>query len=164
LDAGFELGGPIVRDRVWFFVGFAPIFSRQTIRRVVSTQVDRRVNFQDYADANCAKNFDGTCDGDRNPATSSKAGCETTGSCEADGLPDLDPATGFTEFDEVDRQSFTRRDASYQFTAKVNFAVSPEHQGQVSLTGTPVVTTDRVLSVAGTPTAGSIDEDLLTTD
>ena len=33
-DFGFELGGPIVKDRVWFYVGFAPTF---TINRTYET-------------------------------------------------------------------------------------------------------------------------------
>src|SRR6185436_558000 len=37
-DFGFELGGPIVKDRIWFFVGFAPTFTNFQTERVVRTQ------------------------------------------------------------------------------------------------------------------------------
>jgi len=38
-DFGFELGGPIVKDRVWFYVGFAPTFTINRTERAVRTQI-----------------------------------------------------------------------------------------------------------------------------
>lgn len=38
-DFGFELGGPILKDRVWFYVGFAPTFTVNRTERVVRSQV-----------------------------------------------------------------------------------------------------------------------------
>ncbi|HND11374.1 MAG TPA: hypothetical protein PKI49_03720 [Pseudomonadota bacterium] len=38
-DFGFELGGPILKDRIWFYVGFAPTFTINRTERVVRTQV-----------------------------------------------------------------------------------------------------------------------------
>ena len=32
-DFGFELGGPIVKDRIWFYVGFAPTFTERLYQR-----------------------------------------------------------------------------------------------------------------------------------
>ena len=40
-DLGFEIGGPIIKDRIWFYVGFAPILNSEKIDRIVSRQVDR---------------------------------------------------------------------------------------------------------------------------
>src|SRR5439155_4127187 len=34
-DFGFDLGGPIVKDKVWFYVGFAPTFTTQEATRSV---------------------------------------------------------------------------------------------------------------------------------
>ena len=39
-DIGFDLGGPIVRDRLWFYVGFAPRFARTHIDKVTKSRVD----------------------------------------------------------------------------------------------------------------------------
>lgn len=37
---GAEVGGPIVKDKVWYHVGLNPVFSSNTITRMVSTFVD----------------------------------------------------------------------------------------------------------------------------
>src|SRR5258708_26348183 len=40
LDFGAELGGPIIRDRLWFFIGFAPQFVSTNHRRLIQAQQD----------------------------------------------------------------------------------------------------------------------------
>jgi hypothetical protein len=35
-DLGFELGGPILKDRLWFYVGFAPVLTQTRVNRVVT--------------------------------------------------------------------------------------------------------------------------------
>ncbi|MEM9493472.1 MAG: carboxypeptidase regulatory-like domain-containing protein, partial [Myxococcota bacterium] len=39
-DIGAELGGPIIKDKLWFHVGFNPSFQNTDLHRVVNTQVD----------------------------------------------------------------------------------------------------------------------------
>ena len=41
-DFGFELGGPIIKDKVWFFVGFAPVLRQNNITRTVQRLTDCR--------------------------------------------------------------------------------------------------------------------------
>jgi hypothetical protein len=163
LDFGFELGGPLIKDRLWFYVGFAPLLNRTTVTRITGTRVDRNVRGFDYGDPGCARNHDGTCDGDGDPATSPAAGCELDRSCEADGRPDLEPATAFSLVEEIDRRGYTQSVSQVQFTSKLNFAVTSDHQGQVSLTGTPS-TARLVNGVAGTESAMQSQFDQLTTD
>jgi outer membrane receptor protein involved in Fe transport len=51
-DGGFELGGPIIKDKVWFHVGFAPSVINTTETRIIQRLVD--------------KNQDGVPDVDKN--------------------------------------------------------------------------------------------------
>ena len=39
-DVGAEVGGPIIKDKLWFHVGFNPSISHSTVSRLVQTQVD----------------------------------------------------------------------------------------------------------------------------
>ena len=34
-DVGFDLGGPIVKDKVWFYIGFQPTFTTQQYDRFI---------------------------------------------------------------------------------------------------------------------------------
>jgi outer membrane receptor protein involved in Fe transport len=154
MDFGFDLGGPIVKDRLWFYVGFAPILTSETWRRRVSTQVDRMHNDHDYA-------ADPDADGD--PSTSRAVGCEVTSSCESDGEPDVNPETGFSHLEYVDEDTFGVKTRSLQFTGKLSFAASPHHQGWLSLSGSSWDGVD-VNGVDGTPTATQLANDGLTTD
>ncbi len=121
-DVGVELGGPIVRDRLWFYVGVAPAWSREHQDRVTKRRVD----------------------------------------VEDDGVPDVDPATGFLVFEELDRQRRRVRDTRVPFVAKLNGAVTPAHQGQLSLSGSTARGNE--LGVNGLPEATHLDYDALTTD
>jgi hypothetical protein len=38
LDFGAELGGPILKDKLWFFAGFAPQFISRNVDRIISAQ------------------------------------------------------------------------------------------------------------------------------
>lgn len=39
-DVGAELGGPLIRDRLWFHLGVNPAFERVDVHRVIRSQVD----------------------------------------------------------------------------------------------------------------------------
>jgi Carboxypeptidase regulatory-like domain/TonB dependent receptor len=163
-DFGFELGGPIVKDRIWFYVGFAPTVNQRKIDRIVQTRVDRKRNLFNYNDtASCARNFDDSCDGDGNTATTAEPGCEQQGICEGDNLQDRN-ANGLFTAEEVDRTQVNPNTTSYQFLGKLNFAVTPDHQGQVSLNGSYSAIDRYTTTITGTPTAVTRDQTDLTTD
>ena len=121
-DAGFELGGPIVRDRLWFYAGLAPHVERQDLDRITKRRVD----------------------------------------ADGDGTADVDPATGFLVYEDLDRARRRLRTTSYPFVGKLNLAVSPEHQGQLGITGAPA--TGNELGVDGLPAATHLAYDQLTAD
>ena len=113
-DLGAELGGPIVKDRLWFHVGFNPSFSSTDVDRIIQRQVDEDDN----------------------------------------GIPDIDE-NGFTVFEELDRQTTAIGKQTYFYTAKLTGAVNENHQGSVSVMGSP--NNERTMSVNGLPSATRLD-------
>ena len=101
-DLGAELGGPIVKDKVWFHVGFNPSFSQSTTTRIIQSQVDNN----------------------------------------QDGVPDVDPQTGFTVHEFVHSTDIPRNFKTYFFTGKINAAINQNNQFQVSAFGNPRTATD----------------------
>ena len=137
-DFGAEVGGPIVKDHLWYYAGFAPRLGRTDIDRVVKRQTDCR-----------ATNPDG-----------SMTGCDPAQ--YGDGVPDVDPQTGFRIFEEVERQKLHAVTNQYPLLAKLNWAPRGEHQGQLSFNATPATGTS--VGVLGTPAATRLDLRQLTTD
>lgn len=44
LDFGFDLGGPIWKDKIWFFVGFTPSLSRDDVRMAIQRRLGNNIN------------------------------------------------------------------------------------------------------------------------
>ena len=121
MDFGFEVGGPIIKDRAWFWVGFAPQLAASTVTRTTKRRTDCRVT-----------NADGTL------STPANAPCTQDAiDMYQDGQEDIDPATGFYIYEDLDTRELTRSSQAYAILGKVNFAVTPEHQGQLSFQGLP---------------------------
>ena len=110
-DLGAEVGGPIIKDKLWFHVGFNPSTQQQTVTRLIQSQVDE----------------------------------------DADGIPDLDDATGFTIRENLARSEVPTQLTTYFYTAKLNGAIGQNHQFQVSAFGNPQ-TGDVPLGVVRNPT------------
>ncbi|HEY6176498.1 MAG TPA: TonB-dependent receptor [Kofleriaceae bacterium] len=117
-DIGFELGGPIIRDRLWFFVGFAPQFSRTDITRTTKRQTDCRKLLPSGALSACDP---------RDPIAGGNA----------DNKPDVDPATGFFITDTLDEEVRSDTVQAYNVLGKLNFAATPENQLQLSFQALP---------------------------
>jgi len=138
-DFGFDLGGPIIKDKVWFYVGFAPQLARTNVTRIVRRRTDCRETRPDGSQSEC--NF----------------------AMYGDGLIDRDPETYLPILEEVGRTHWKTNQTTYQFLSKINFALRPEHQGQISLVGTPV-NGEGLFGVSGSTAATRADYTSLNTD
>jgi hypothetical protein len=101
-DVGAEVGGPILKDKLWFHVGVNPSQRKFTANRTVSSFVDT----------------------------------------DMDGSPDIDPETGFTITNPAGSTELPLDFTTYFYTAKINGAISQNHQFQVSGWGNPRSATD----------------------
>jgi outer membrane receptor protein involved in Fe transport len=136
-DFGATLGGPIIKDRVWFFAGLIPSFTSTKVNRFTTRRTDCRTVMPDGSLS--------TCD-------------PTLG----DGDWDKDPATGFFLTEDISSRELSASTSAYQGIGKINFMVSPEHQGQ--FTGIVAPGSGDRLGVFGTPEATSSDYSGVTMD
>jgi hypothetical protein len=117
-DAGFELGGPIMKDKLWFYVGFAPAFTRIDYTRTTKTQTDCRMTQTDGSRSAC------------DPRLVAQGGF-------ADGAPDVDPETGFFVTQDIDSEVRNANVRYYNSIAKLNYAYNPHQQGQLAMQFVP---------------------------
>jgi outer membrane receptor protein involved in Fe transport len=132
---GFELGGPIIPKRAWFYVGAAPRLARTDYTRVTKRQTDCRVRLDSGALSDCAL-------------------------ANADTVPDIDPTTGFFITDELDREVRSATSRSAQLIGKINAAATPDDQFQLSVIAVP--TRGRSPALFGLPSTGTQSSGLTT--
>ena len=140
-DFGFELGGPIIKDKLWFFVGFAPAFSKVDITRETKRRTDCRTLLPTGKLSSC------------NNALVSAGG-------NADGTADTDPNTGFYITDTLDSEVRSSTNRQYNILSKINYAATPEHQGQMTFQALPA--SGDTPGIFGPPTSGSKGSQLTT--
>ncbi len=126
-DIGFTLGGPIVKDRVWFFVGLSPNFEQQRYSRFLRRRTANNV-----------------------PAglTTAYAGDTLTGDAATAACPDYirsrDPAlcvadrgAFVTEDIAGTEKDFVSRSWTWNYMAKIDARISDDHRISVTYIGTP---------------------------
>ena len=141
-DFGADASGPLVRDRLWFYVGLAPQLVRDDHTRVTRRYTDCR----------------------RVLAGGRLSGCDPRppgAGGHADGEPDVDPATGELVLDELDRTTRRATRTAYTALARLDLALPPAHQAQLVALATP--SRRRTPELHGEPGAG-VREDALRLD
>jgi len=131
-DFGFELGGPIIKDKLWFYVGFAPAFSQRDYTRTTKRRTDCRT----VADP-AAGIPEGSIPGLSACVNKGPDGIPQTADDYANSAPDIDPATGFYITDDLDSEVRSASSQVYNTLAKINYSATPEHQGQIALQAQP---------------------------
>jgi hypothetical protein len=111
-DIGGEVGGPIIKDKLWFHVGFNPAETQHTYTRYVSTLVDKVNN---------------------------TTGAAQPG---GDGIPDVDSSgfNKLQQLPNA-THTYILDSKTYFYTAKINGAVNENNQFQISAFGNPENTT-----------------------
>ncbi len=132
-DFGAELGGPLIRDRLWFYAGFAPQLSRTRFTRTTKRQTDCRTLLASGELSHC------------DPRTAAQGGF-------ANGAADVDPKTGFFVTEEIDRDVRASSSRSYSAIGKLNLAITPKQQAQLSAIVVP--SRSRSPGLLGLPTTG----------
>ena len=124
-DFGFELGGPIWKDHIWFFVGFAPTFQDNSYNRQGRRQIF-----------------------DANSTSASRAAVDTSFECPAylasqrlcDG-----PRTLALRTEDLDyNQQFGGNKRIYNGIAKLQFNFNPDHNITLTYIGSPTTYDDYV--------------------
>jgi hypothetical protein len=179
-DFGFDLGGPIVKDKVFFYVGFSPRIYKTDIEKLTKNRTACRIQKPDgswdgpakclVSDANgvCTQWEANSTNGVINTAEFRGDVPCTDGAADmkymsGDGsVADVDPNTGFTVYEPIDSQTFHRDGTNFQMVAKLNYQVTPEHQGQISFVGTPQFGQTR--GISGDPASHSWDWAAFTSD
>jgi hypothetical protein len=109
-DFGFELGGPIVKDRLWFYAGVAPSFNRIQVSRQLST-----LNV-------CAEKNDAI-------------GCSAAGAIQVDPATRYQLATPI----EGAVQNRFAEERTLQYIGKLTYLFNPDHTLSLSVYGTPAM-------------------------
>ena len=114
-DVGATLGGPIIKDKLWFFAGVAPSYSHYTHTRTLN-----RYDTELYVSNRGADGVEGTAD----DVISARV---------------LKDANGFNRYTTIpgSERTFGASAQSLQYMGKLTYLVNQDHNVSVSVAGTP---------------------------
>lgn len=112
-DFGAEIGGPILKDKLWFYAGFAPAFNREVLYRNINRLVP--------------------CTDD--DLASGAFGC----SVDAGQLTRVNQETGFdiTERIEGEETQYFADSQTFQYIGKLTYLINQDHNLTLSVYGAP---------------------------
>ncbi len=127
-DFGFDVGGPIVKDRIWFYAGFHPQFETDTNLRIL-----RRRTADDANGTNAPAG--GTYYGDLDSSLTCPSYLADKSLCPAPNA-----ATGpfrTVDLDSKNWTTYTSNSRLYNYIAKLNFALNENNSLSVEYIGAP---------------------------
>jgi hypothetical protein len=119
LDFGFDLGGPIVKDKVWFYVGFAPTFSSFDTARSLRARTENDI----------PAGFTGAYAGDLDNNISCPAWLDKK-LCTSPGYVTQDLGSQYTTHYQTDRRL-------YNWIGKLNFQINSNNSLSLQYIGSP---------------------------
>jgi len=148
-DGGFDLGGPIVKDKIWFYVGFAPTFTTTT------TDVILR---QRLANMDPGPTMGGAYAGDLDPKVTCPAWLDK-GFC-----PSLPAGYALQQLPDQYTRHYEKQINLYNWIAKLNFQLNSNNTLTLQYIGSPETQSgpiDGTIGASAGPTFAGSDGQLL---
>ncbi len=120
MDFGFGVGGPIIKDRIWFYAGFAPSYIKERYKRYVQRRTSDNI-------------------GSATPGSRYLGDIDSTQECP-DYLADRDPAlcpTGAFKTADVQSQNLYSNSWLMNYIGRLDFAINPDNTLTLQYLGSP---------------------------